>query len=155
MPHRRPASTCHDDSTWPHLKLGPKDDRRYFEQLLRAIFQAGLAWPTIESHWDGFPSVFYDFDPTKVAGMTEQDVDRAAHDPRIIRNRRKIEDAVSSAAATNEVIAEYGSFDAYLRSFSDPEQEIQDLQHRFAGLGDYSAWWFMDSVGLPVPASSG
>ena len=34
-------------------------------------------------------------------------------------------------------------------SFS--EEEIDDLQRRFPGLGDFSAWWFMQSVGLPVP----
>ena len=28
---------------------------------------------------------------------------------------------------------------------------VSDVDHRFAGLGDYSAWWFMQSVGLPVP----
>lgn len=51
----------------------------------------------------------------------------------------------------NEVVAQYGSFDAYLRSFGSPEEEIADLRHRFPGLGDYSAWWFMQSVGLPTP----
>ena len=85
--------------------------------------------------------------------MTEDDISRAAQDPRIIRNHRKVEDAVASAAAVNEVISQHGSLDAYLRSFDSPEEEIADLQHRFAGLGDYSAWWFMQSVGLPVPAT--
>jgi 3-methyladenine DNA glycosylase Tag len=49
MTRHRPASTYHDDSTWPHLQLGPSDDHCYFEQLVRAIFQAGLNWPAIES----------------------------------------------------------------------------------------------------------
>ena len=151
MTRHRPARTYHDDSTWPHLELGPRDDRRYFEQLIRAIFQAGLSWPVIESHWPAFSEVFHDFDPVQVSAMTEEDISRAAQDPRIIRNRRKVEAAVTSAAAANEVVAQYGSFDAYLRSFDSPEKEIADLQHRFAGLGDYSAWWFMQSVGLPVP----
>ena len=151
MTRHRPARTYHDDSTWPHLELGPRDDRRYFEQLIRAIFQAGLSWPVIESHWPAFSEVFHDFDPVQVSAMTEEDISRAAQDPRIIRNRRKVEAAVTSAAAANEVVAQYGSFDAYLRSFDLPEKEIADLQHRFAGLGDYSAWWFMQSVGLPVP----
>ena len=151
MTRHRPARTYHDDSTWPHLELGPRDDRRYFEQLIRAIFQAGLSWPVIESHWPAFSEVFHDFDLVQVAAMTEEDISRAAQDPRIIRNRRKVETAVTSAAAANEVVAQYGSFDAYLRSFDSPEKEIADLQHRFAGLGDYSAWWFMQSVELPVP----
>lgn len=151
MTQHRPARSYHDDSTWPHVELGPQDDRRYVEQLIRAIFQAGLNWPTVESHWPALREVFHDFDPVQVAAMTDQDISRAAQDPRIIRNHRKLQDAVISAAAANQVIAQYGSFDAYLRSFDSPEKEITDLQHRFAGLGDYSAWWFMQSVGLPTP----
>jgi 3-methyladenine DNA glycosylase Tag len=83
--------------------------------------------------------------------MTDDDVARAAQDPRIIRNHRKVAAAVASAAAVNEVVAQYGSFDAYARSLSSPEEEITDLRKRFAGLGDYSAWWFLQSVGLPTP----
>jgi 3-methyladenine DNA glycosylase Tag len=151
MTRRRSGRTYHDDSAWPHLELGPHDDRRYVEQLIKAIFQAGLRWSTIESRWPAFGEVFYGFDPVRIAAMNGQDSSRAAQDPRIVRNHRKIGDAVNSAAAVNEVVAQYGSFDAYLRSFGSPEEEITDLQHRFAGLGDYSAWWFMQSVGLPVP----
>jgi DNA-3-methyladenine glycosylase I len=147
----RQARSYHDESASAHVKLGPRDDRRYFEQLMKAIFQAGLSWPTVESHWPGFGEVFHDFDPAQVAAMTEQDIDQAMQDPRIIRNHRKVAASVASAAAANEVIADYGSMDAYLRSFDSPDKEIADLQHRFAGLGGYSAWWFMQSVGLPVP----
>jgi DNA-3-methyladenine glycosylase I len=151
MARHRSGCTYHDDSAWPHLELGPQDDRRYFEQLIKAIFQAGLNWPTIESRWPAFGEVFHDFDPVEVSAMTGQDVNRAAADPRIIRNHRKIGDAVECAAIVNELIARYGSLDAYLRSFGSPEAEIDDLQRRFPGLGDFSAWWFMQSVGLPVP----
>jgi DNA-3-methyladenine glycosylase I len=111
MTRHRPARTYHDDSTWPHLELGPRDDRRYYEQLIKAIFQAGLSWPTIESHWPTFRAVFHDFDPVQVDAMTEQDISRAAQDPRIIRNHQKVQAAVTSAAAVNEVVAQYGSFD--------------------------------------------
>ena len=83
--------------------------------------------------------------------MAEEEIDRAEQNPHIIRNHRKIHEAVESAAAANEVIAQHGSFDAYLRSFGSPEEVIGDLRRRFPGLGDFSAWWFMQSVGLPVP----
>ena len=56
--------------------------------------------------------------------MTEQDINRAAQNPQIIRNHRKITEAVESAAVVNEVVARYGSFDAYLRSFGSPDEEI-------------------------------
>ena len=150
-PQLRSGRTYHDDSPWPQLELGRQDDRRYFEQLVKAIFQAGLRWPTLASRWAGFGEVFHDFDPVAVAAMTERDVDRAGQDPRIIRHHRKIGAAVECAAIVNELIAQHGSFDAYLRSFGSPEEEIDDLQRRFPGLGDFSAWWFMQSVGLPVP----
>ena len=85
MIHHRPASTYHDDSTWPRLELGPGDDRRYFEQLLGAILQAGLGWPTIESHGPAFSKVFDDFDPREVAAMTDKDLEHAAQDLRLLR----------------------------------------------------------------------
>ena len=154
MAQHRSGHRYHDDSDWPHLELGPSDDRRYVEQLFKAIFQAGLSWPVVESHWPAFSEVFHGFDPVQVAAMTEEEIDRAEHNAQIIRNRRKIHEAVESAAAVNEVVAQYGSFDAYLRSFGSPEEEITDLKRRFAGLGDYSAWWFMDSVGLPLPPAN-
>ena len=75
--------------------------------------------------------MFHDFDPAAMAAMTERDIDRAAQDPRAIRNRRKISESVESAAAASEVIAEHGSFDAFLRSFGSPDEEIDDLRDRF------------------------
>jgi 3-methyladenine DNA glycosylase Tag len=154
MTEHRSGRTYHDDSAWPHLELGPRDDRRYFEQLVKAIFQAGLNWPTVESRWPAISEVFHDFDLAAVSAMTDQDVSRAAGDPRIIRNHRKIADAVEGAAIVTELVAQYGSFDAYLRSFGSPEEEIDDLVRRFPGLGDFSAWWFMQSVGRPVPPAT-
>ncbi len=150
MARQRSARTYHDDSPWPHVELGPQDDRGYLEQLIKAIFQAGLNWATIQSRWSAFGAVFHDFDPAQVSAMTEQDIDRAARDPRIIRNHRKIGDAVECAAIVNQLSTQYGSFDAYLRSFGSPDEEIDDLRRRFPGIGDFSAWWFMQSVGLPV-----
>lgn len=83
--------------------------------------------------------------------MTDGDIDRAAADPRIIRNHRKIADAVECAAIVTDLIAQYGSVDAYLRSFGSADEEIDELRRRFPGLGDFSAWWFLQSVGLAVP----
>ena len=98
MTRHRPARTYHDDPTWPHLELGPQDDRGYVEQLIKAIFQAGLSWPTIESHWAASSEVFHDFDPVQVAAMTEQDINRALQNTRIIRNHRQIEMRLDGSA---------------------------------------------------------
>ena len=71
MTEHRSGRTYHDDSVWPHLELGPQDDRRYVEQLIKAIFQAGLSWAAIESHWPAFSEVFHGFDPVQVAAMPQ------------------------------------------------------------------------------------
>src|SRR5580692_1260895 len=101
---RRPVRIYHDDSPWPHLELGPADDNRYVEQLVKAIFAAGLNWQVVESHWAALSEVFHGFDPVRMAAMTERDIDRAAQNPHITRNRRKISESVESAAAVNEVV---------------------------------------------------
>src|SRR6202046_4703048 len=95
----RSGRTYHDDSPWPHLELGPQDDSRYVQQLIKAIFAAGLNWQVVESRWAALGEVFHGFDPVWMASMTERDIDQAAQNPRIIRNRRKIRESVDSAAA--------------------------------------------------------
>jgi hypothetical protein len=91
MAQHHSGHAYHDDSDWPHLELGPSDDRRYVEQLFKAIFQAGLSWPVVESHWPAFGEVFHGFDPVAVAAMTEEEIDRgkrAGDRPGAGRSRR-------------------------------------------------------------------
>ena len=70
MTQRRPGRIYHDDAPWPHLELGPADDRRYLEQLVKAIFAAGLNWQVVQSHWAALGEVFQGFDPAAMAAMT-------------------------------------------------------------------------------------
>ena len=65
MTRHRSGRTYHDDSPWPHLELGPKDDRRYVEQLVKAIFAGRLNWQVVESHWPALSEVFHGFDPVR------------------------------------------------------------------------------------------
>lgn len=94
------------------------DDRLLFEHLLLDSFQAGLSWRTILNKRENFRSAFDNFDPHKIAAYTEKDQERLLGDAGIIRNRLKIKAAISNAAATLEIIDEFGSFDAYLWSFT-------------------------------------
>jgi DNA-3-methyladenine glycosylase I len=63
-------------------------------------FQAGLSWLTILRKREAFREVFAGFDPVKVAGFDEADVQRLLADARIIRNRGKIEATIKNARAT-------------------------------------------------------
>jgi DNA-3-methyladenine glycosylase I len=76
------------------------DARALYEKLCLEGFQAGLSWITILRRRPAFREVFHGFDPTRVATMTEDDVQRLLGDERIIRHRGKIEATISNARAT-------------------------------------------------------
>jgi DNA-3-methyladenine glycosylase I len=95
------------------------DDRKWFEHIILDAFQAGLSWKTVLHKREAFHQVFYGFDPERVAGMSENAINRAIVNPAIIRNRMKIRAAVSNAKAFIYIQRAYGSFDAYIWSFTD------------------------------------
>ena len=72
----------------------------YLERLTLEAFQSGLSWSTILNKREAFREVFAGFDAETVAAYDEADVARLMEDARIVRNRRKIEAAVTNAAAT-------------------------------------------------------
>lgn len=93
------------------------DDRRQFEFLILEGAQAGLSWATILHRRAGYRRAFADFDPVKVARYTPAKVNRLLEDPGIIRNRLKVEAAVTNARAFLELVAKEGSFDRYIWGF--------------------------------------
>ena len=95
------------------------EDQKWFEYLVLDAFQAGLSWKTVLYKREGFRSVFHDFNPVKVAQMSTEQIEAACQNPAIIRNRLKIRATVTNAAAFIGLQKEYGSFDAFIWSFSD------------------------------------
>ena len=95
------------------------DDRVQFEFLILEGAQAGLSWSTILNKRDGYRRLFADFDPERVARFTDRRIEKILQDPAIVRNRLKVESAVSNARAFLEVQAEFGSFCDYVWRFVD------------------------------------
>ena len=95
------------------------DDRLWFEYMVLDAFQAGLSWRTVLHKREAFREVFHGFEPARVAAMTGAELERARINPAIIRNRLKIQAAVSNARAFMDVQARHGSFDAFIWSFTD------------------------------------
>ncbi len=90
------------------------DDRRLFEMLVLEGAQAGLSWITVLRKRESYRAAFDDFDPGVVAGYGPRQVTRLLGDAGIVRNRLKIESAISNARAVLEVQKEHGSLDAFL-----------------------------------------
>ena len=97
------------------------DERALFELLCLEGAQAGLAWITILRKRDGYRRAFHDFDPERVAAMSDDELEERMSDPGIVRNRLKVFAARKNARAFLELQAERGSFDSYLWDWVDGE----------------------------------
>ena len=94
------------------------DDRLLFEFLVLEGAQAGLSWSTILNKRQSYRAAFDRFDPRKVARYDRRRVRALLADPGIVRNRLKIESAISNARAFLAVQKEFGSFDRYIWQFT-------------------------------------
>ncbi|MGI4020664.1 MAG: DNA-3-methyladenine glycosylase I [Janthinobacterium lividum] len=88
-----------------------------FEFLILESAQAGLSWITILRRRENYRKAFADFNPGNVAQFTAEDVERLMQDEGIIRNRLKINAAVTNTILFLQVQKQYGSFYNYLYSF--------------------------------------
>lgn len=71
-----------------------------FERLVLESFQSGLSWSTILKKRQAFRNAFASFIPEAVAAFTDKDRERLMRDVGIVRNRRKIDAAMTNAQAT-------------------------------------------------------
>ena len=144
-------------------------DRKHFEMLLLEGAQAGLTWETILLRREGYRRAFAEFDPKKVARFTAKKKAVLLNNPGIIRNRLKIDSAVTNAQAFLSVQEEFGSFDRYVWHFvggkpkvnrrpcmtqvpaTSPESDAlsKDLKKRgFRFVGSTIIYAYMQAVGL-------
>lgn len=89
-------------------------DNELFGRLILEINQAGLSWTTILNKQGNFRKAYEEFDIQKVANYTEKDRDRLLSDAGIIRNKLKVNAAISNAQEILEIQNEYGSFKNWL-----------------------------------------
>jgi len=88
----------------------------HLERLTLEAFQSGLSWLTILNKREAFREVFADFEADTIAAYGDSDIERLMLEPRIVRNRRKIDAAVANAAAT-VALRERGGLVDFLWSF--------------------------------------
>jgi len=111
------------------------DDRGLFEFLILEGAQAGLSWETILKKRDNYREAFDGFDAGRVARYTPKRVERLMANPGIVRNRLKIESAISNARVFLDVQKEAGSFDAYIWGFVGGKPRVNTVR----GMGDVPA----------------
>ena len=110
----KPHFIAYHDQEWG---VPVHDDRKHFEMLLLEGAQAGLTWETILLRREGYRRAFAEFDPNKVARFTAKKKPLLLKNSGIIRNRLKIDSAVTNAQAFLAVQEEVGSFERYVWQF--------------------------------------
>lgn len=100
------------------------EDHRHFEMLTLEGAQAGLSWSTILLRREGYRRAFAGFDPEKVARFDSRKKAALLQDTGIIRNRLKIESAITNAKAFLTIQEAFGSFDQYIWDFVEGDPII-------------------------------
>ena len=161
---RTPLSIAYHDAEWC---VPVHEDTRLFEFLILEGAQAGLSWETILNKRENYRKAFSGFDPVKIAKYSDKKVASLMQDAGIIRNRLKIDSAISNAKAFLKLQREHGSFDKYVWAFVagkpikrkrgqpvPPRTEISDalsidLRKRgFRFVGSTICYAFMQAVGM-------
>jgi 3-methyladenine DNA glycosylase Tag len=130
-------------------ELKKQGDDRYLSLMSLRIFRAGLKHEMVDAKWPAFEAAFHGFDPRRVRAMSDEDVENLMKDARLIRHLGKLKAVHTNAAALCDLVAEHGSFGAWLAEW--PGAEIvklwDELGKRFAQLGGNSGAYFLRMAG--------
>lgn len=116
------------------------DDKKLFELFFLETMQAGLSWITILKKREAYRQAFDGFDPAEIAAYGDEKIQALLQDPKIVRNRLKVQAAVHNAGLFLQLQQQYGSFDAFVRSYAGEVPLV-------------GGWKTMEEVPARTPAS--
>jgi DNA-3-methyladenine glycosylase I len=163
---KNPLMVAYHDKEWGKPV---KNDQKLFEFLILEGAQAGLSWETILNRRESYRKIFKEFEPEKLARLTDRQLETILKNPGIIRNRLKVYSVRINARAYLEVRKEFGTFRKYCWSFvggkptinkwkklseipaNTPESDAmsKDMKKRgFKFVGSTICYAFMQAVGM-------
>jgi DNA-3-methyladenine glycosylase I len=160
-----PDYVSYHDDEWGRPLHG---ENELFERLTLEAFQSGLSWLTILRKRENFRRAFEGFDVERVAEYGKPEIERLLGDAGIVRNRRKIEAAITNARAIREMHADGETVDELIWSFAPDEERpapetAADLQattaeskalakelkkHGFVFVGPTTVYATMEAIGV-------
>jgi DNA-3-methyladenine glycosylase I len=161
-----PLYVKYHDEEWG---VPSRDDRHLFEMIVLEGQQAGLSWITVLKKREAYRKAFFNFDPKKVAKMTEADLQSLLGNAGLIRHIGKLTAARDNAIATLAVQNEFGSLAEYLWAFVEGKPLVnrfssyreapaatelsdrisKDMKKRgFRFIGSTTTYAFLQSVGM-------
>jgi DNA-3-methyladenine glycosylase I len=131
----------------------PESDAGYLEMMTAVIFMGGLSRQVVMGKWEGFLAAFEQFDVAAVADFTDVDIERLSQDTRIVRYKAKIRAVVGNAQEMQRVVAEHGSFGAWLQQMVAGEgvdATAKALAQRFKYMSEESSRRYLYAVGEDI-----
>ena len=112
---KNPMYVRYHDEEWGQPNFG---DDYFYEMLILESFQAGLSWECVLNKREAFKVAYDGFDIEKVCAYGEDKMAELAENKGIIRNKLKIRASVINSRIFKNIVAEYGSFYGYIKSFA-------------------------------------
>lgn len=157
---------AYHDNEWGEVV---KDDRALFEHIVLESMQAGISWHVVLKKREAMRAAFDGFDANVIKDYGDAEINRFLADERLIRNRLKLCSLRHNARAFLAAQEEFGSFHAYIWSFTDGKRIVnswsdikqvpattplsdkvaKDMKKRgFKFLGSTSVYAFLQAVGV-------
>ena len=126
-----------------------EDETRLFERLLLEINQAGLNWGLILKKRDGMREAYSGFAVDRIAEYGEEDRARLLADPRVIRNRLKVNAAIHNAGVIRDMRESHGGFAQWLREHHPRRKDewVRLFRKTFRFTGGEITGEFLMSIG--------
>ncbi len=131
------------------VELEATGDDRYLSAMALRIFRAGLKHELVDRKWPAFEEIFSGFDPARVAGLADEELEAMLGDRRLIRHMGKLRAVRANAAEVLAIARQHGGFGHWLADW--PVDRITalwiELARRMQHLGGRSAPAFLRMVG--------
>ena len=105
--------------------LSTVSDADVLAEMTACVFRAGFVWRVITAKWPGFQTAFHDFDVTRCAMLSDDEIEELTRNTDIVRHGTKIKSVRANALYILDVRAEHGSFGAFMAGW--PESDFVGL----------------------------
>ena len=116
------------------------------KSFVYVYYKLDLVGGWLEKNWSTLKKGFYNFDIKKLAKATVNELFKREG---VIKNKNKVKAVIDDAREFQNTIQEAGSFSNFLRSLKSmgDKEAIRQLTQRFSQVGEYTAEYYLHSIG--------
>ena len=137
-------------------KLRKLVDADVLSEMTKCVFRSGFVWQVIENKWPGFEAAFHEFDVTRCAMLSDEELEALQTNTAIVRHGKKIASVRRNAQYILDVRSEFGSFGKFLAQW--PADDFVGLwtilKKSGDRLGGQTGRYFLRFIGRDTPMFS-